>query len=65
MMTLDNLGQGAAKEIFDGALKKVIENIKDVNTDWKPQRSISLVVTFKPDEERNEVNQCHTEAGST
>jgi hypothetical protein len=55
MMTLDNLGNGAAKELFEDALKKVIANIKDPNTDWKTGRAITLSVTFKPDEERNEV----------
>ncbi len=55
LLTLENLGGGAAKELFDDALKKVIENIKDPNTDWRPGREINLKVTFKANEERNEV----------
>ena len=55
MLTLDNLGHGAARELFNDALEKVIQNIKDVNTEWKKARKLSLVITFMPNEERSEV----------
>lgn len=55
LLTLDNLGHGAAKEKFNDALEKVIQNIKDENTEWKKSRKLSLVITFMPNEERSEV----------
>ena len=52
-LTLENLGNGAAVELFDEALEKVLKNIMDPNTDPKAERSITMKVTFKPDENRD------------
>lgn len=53
VLTLENLGHGAAAEKFAEALSKVIENICDPNTDHKTKRTISLDVHFLPSEQRN------------
>ena len=52
-VTLANLGGGAALELFNAELEKVLENITDPNTDPKAVRSITLKVTIKPDETRD------------
>ena len=51
-VNLANLGGGAAIERFDHELSKIIANIKDVNTDPKKNRSITLKVTFMPHGDR-------------
>jgi len=49
---LDNLGKGAALVLFDGELRKVLDNIADVNTMPKAKRKITLEVTFMPTDDR-------------
>jgi hypothetical protein len=51
-MTLINLKNGAALEMFNDELRRVITNIQDVNFPANAKRSITLTVTFKPDEDR-------------
>lgn len=51
-ITLGNIGGGAAVELFDLELRKVLKDVLDPNTDAKTIRSISLRVTLKPDEDR-------------
>lgn len=53
-LTLENLGKGAAEEEFQEALKVVLANIRDPNTDWKLKRAIVMTVTFLPEESRSE-----------
>lgn len=53
--TLLNLAEGAAPEKFQFELERVIENIKDLNTDPKAKRKVILEVTFSPDAERRTV----------
>ncbi len=55
-VSLDTLGQGAAVEMFNEELKKVLENILDVNTKATTTRAVTLTVTIKPDENRNYSN---------
>lgn len=43
-VTLVSIGGGAAVELFDIELERVLANIKDVNTDPKTRRRITLVV---------------------
>ena len=51
-MSLENLGQGAAIELFNVEMQHAMENIVDPNTDPKKARTVLLKVTLKPDEER-------------
>jgi len=52
-VSLDNLGKGAAKELFERELCAVIENILDPNTPADQARCVTLKVTIKPDKERS------------
>lgn len=47
-LTLGLLGGGAAEELFQHELKKVVENMADPNTDAEAKRSITIQVTFEP-----------------
>ncbi len=51
-VNLANLGGGAAIERFEHELAKVLANMKDVNTDPKKPRSITLKVSFIPHGDR-------------
>lgn len=51
-MSLSNIGGGGAVEKFDDELKKVIENILDLNT-GDGARSITLKCVIKPDRNRD------------
>lgn len=52
-VTLENIGGGALAELFAVELAKVLDNIADPNTDERSKRSISLTVTFVPNEKRD------------
>ncbi len=52
IVTLASIGNGAALELFDHELKRVIANIGDINTTAKTKRSINIKVVIQPDEER-------------
>lgn len=52
LITLQNIGNGAAEELFQAALSAALENIDDPNTDPKAKRAVTLVFTFKTDEDR-------------
>lgn len=52
-VSLETLGQGAAVEMFQVELEKVLANIIDVNTKPTSVRRISLTVDIKPDEDRS------------
>lgn len=51
-VSLDRVGGGAAVERFQGALQDIIDNIIDPNTEATKERSITIKLTFKPDENR-------------
>lgn len=53
-LTLANVANGAATELFESELARVVENILDPNTDAESKRTITLKVTIKPDESRRE-----------
>ncbi len=53
-LSLENLGCGAAMEKFEDALKEVLGNILDPNTDPKTAREVVMKVKVKPNELRNE-----------
>jgi hypothetical protein len=52
MLTLENLGGGAASEMFSGSLEKVIENIVNPNTKADTVRTITLKMKIKPDKKQ-------------
>ena len=52
IVSLDTLGSGAAMEMFQDELQRVLDNITDVNTDPKAVREVKLTVKIKPDEGR-------------
>lgn len=54
-LNLENLHLGAVTERFDDALRAVIENILDKNTDPKVKRKISIDVIISPSPEDREV----------
>lgn len=49
VVSLVTLNQGAAVELFDNELKKILENIADQQTDAEVPREIKLSVKIKPD----------------
>lgn len=51
-VTLDWLGQGAALEMWQDEFQKVLDNIADVNTKATTERTVTLTVKIKPDENR-------------
>lgn len=48
IVSLENLGSGAAVELFDDAMQKVLANINDPNTKAQAVREITLKVKIKP-----------------
>jgi hypothetical protein len=50
---LETLARGALNEQFEIALKEIIANIVDPNTDWKAERRIELKLKFTPTEDRD------------
>jgi hypothetical protein len=52
MVTLASIGGGAAMELFDVELGKVLANIADVNTEATAKRRITIDITFTPREDR-------------
>ena len=52
-ITLANLANGGAEEVFQREQKKVLDNIADVNTDYKTPREITIKVKFLPNEKRD------------
>jgi len=55
-VSLETLGKGAAQEKFEFALKEVLANIRDPNTNWKTKRRITLTIDFIPKENRAEAD---------
>jgi len=51
-VTLATLAEGAPEELFREALRAVLANVDDPNTDWKARRRIQLTFDVATDEER-------------
>lgn len=49
---LENLGGGAAVELFEHEWDRLLENILDPNTEAEAKRTLTLKVTVKPQESR-------------
>ena len=54
--SIGNLARGAVLELFDEEIRKVLENIQDVNTDPEKARKMTITVTIKPNAKRDEGN---------
>jgi len=52
-VSLENLGEGAAKELFDLELSKVLDNIQDENTKANTIRTVTLTLKIKPEDDRS------------
>lgn len=52
-VTLETLGEGAAIELFNDELRKVLENILDPNTEADKAREIKLLVKIIPNDDRS------------
>ena len=52
VIDLNQFASGALAERANQAIKKVLENIKDPNTDYKPKRKVTIELTFVSDEAR-------------
>lgn len=53
-LSLDTIGGGAAAELFQQELDKVLENVLDPNTDPTAKRTITLKITIVPSESRTQ-----------
>jgi hypothetical protein len=51
-LSLTTIAEGAAIEMFDEAMQKIIENVQDPNTTLKP-RTIQLTVKVTPSKNRH------------
>lgn len=54
-VSLETIGRGAGVETFNHEFERVLENIRDVNTDPETKREVTLKVTLKPSEDRQAV----------
>lgn len=52
-LTLDNVANGAAIELFDKALGEVLDNIMDENRPAESKRTITLKIELRANRERN------------
>ena len=52
-VSLPTIGNGAASELFEDELARVLENILDVNTEPDAVRSITLTVKIRPTKDRD------------
>ncbi|MCD8356276.1 MAG: replication terminator protein [Clostridia bacterium] len=54
--SLLDLIDGGVKELADLNFRRVLDNIRDVNTDPKKARSITVKFTFAPNQDRDSVS---------
>lgn len=52
---LSNLAGGQLEDAFQNALVRVLQNLSDVNTPYKPKREIDIKIVFEQNEERNDI----------
>lgn len=52
MINLETLADGALAEKVNVALKEVLTNIADPNTEWKTKRKLTVDITFVAQEDR-------------
>lgn len=51
-VTLAGVAGGSIDELFRAAQGKVLENLQDPNTDWKPRRRITITLDYSVEEDR-------------
>lgn len=54
-LALDTLAAGSVLERIQGAIQEVAENIRDLDTDPKAKRSVTLKLEFRPSADRENV----------
>ena len=52
-LTLDTICNGAARELFEAELQRVVDNINDSNVPATEKRKVTLEFTFSPSPERD------------
>ncbi len=52
-LSIETMSEGAAIERINLALREVLTNIQDPNTDWKKARTVTMKMTVKPNENRD------------
>jgi len=52
-VTLNSIAGGVLPELFDREMKKVVENVLDLNSAATAVRTINIKIKIKPDEKRN------------
>lgn len=52
---LSNLAGGQLEDAFQNALVRVLQNLSDPNTPYKPKREIDIKIVFEQNEERNDI----------
>lgn len=52
MINLETFAEGALAEKINMALKEVLSNITDPNTEWKTKRKLTIDMTFASGEDR-------------
>ena len=55
-ISLFDLLDGGVKELAAHNLRRVLDNIRDVNTDAEKTRTLTVKFTFKPNDNRDAVN---------
>ena len=54
-INLKDLVGGALQEKFSNSFERVLENMQDVNTPFKPKREINIKISFVQSESRDDV----------
>lgn len=56
IVNLDSFCEGGFTEKINGAIQEVLENIADLNTDYKAARKVTVDLKFTTTEEREVIN---------
>ncbi|MCM1191995.1 MAG: hypothetical protein NC123_18265 [Butyrivibrio sp.] len=54
LLKLEEVAGGALQEKANVAMQKVIDNMQDPNTPWKPKRKITIELSFTQTEDRDD-----------
>jgi hypothetical protein len=52
LMSLESVNGGQAVALFNREVKKILTNVADENTEAKAVRSLTLVIKFRPEDDR-------------